>query len=52
MKAPPKVFQELEEYDEIQCETCAPLDASKINYDDNDDEQYARMDVDDVICDE
>jgi len=31
MKAPPKVFQELEEYDEIQCATCAPLDASKIN---------------------
>jgi len=52
MKAPPKGFQDLEASDEMECGTSTPFDVSRLDYDDNEDEQYVRMDVDGMFFDE
>ncbi|XP_021829510.1 uncharacterized protein LOC110769780 [Prunus avium] len=53
MKAPPKGFQDLEIFDEMESGTSTPFDVSKLDYDDDDEnEQYVRMDVDGLFFDE
>ncbi|VVA32223.1 PREDICTED: transposon CACTA En/Spm [Prunus dulcis] len=52
MKALPKGFQDLEISDEMESGTSTPFDVSRLDYDDNEDEQYVRMDVHGMFFDE
>ncbi|XP_021823343.1 uncharacterized protein LOC110764642 [Prunus avium] len=53
MKAPPKGFQDLEISDEMESGTSTPFDVLELDYDDDDEnEQYVRMDVDEMFFDE
>ncbi|XP_021819878.1 uncharacterized protein LOC110761654 [Prunus avium] len=53
MKAPPKGFQDLEISDEMESGTSTPFDVLELDYDDDDEnEQYVRMDVDGMFFDE
>jgi hypothetical protein len=51
LKAPPRGFNELKRDNDTEYGSFTPFDASRLDYNNDDDEQYARNGVDGMLCD-
>lgn len=51
LQAPPRGFNELESDNDTEYSSFTPFDASRLDYNNDDDEQYARNGVDGMLCD-
>ncbi|KAK3205598.1 hypothetical protein Dsin_019644 [Dipteronia sinensis] len=49
LKAPPRGFHDLEKFDEHAYKTSKPLDVSQLDSSMDDDEEYARIDCEDIV---